>query len=574
MKTKINFYFLFVLIAASLWGTAGIFVRALNSANVYGMQIVLGRAFFSAVILGAIILVKDKKLFKIALKDIWLFACGGIFSIVLFNYSYYTTMSLTSLSVAAVLLYTAPFFVVIISLFLFGEKLRINTVVACIIAFLGCCMVSGLFDSAHRLGGKALVFGLLTGFGYALYTVFGELLIKRGYTSLTITFYVFLSAAVGSLPFVKIKETVSVLPSDGTVFFVMLLMALTNTVIPYLLYTTGLKGVSPSAAPIIATVEPVVATVVGYFYFGESIGFWGVLGIIAVILSVVVLNLKDDKKIKLKANAKINLVLDITGKREDGYHLIDTVMQSISLCDEVTVSPAENITVDCTGEGLDNQNNIAFKAAKVFFEKTDLSGGAKIKIVKKIPAAAGLGGGSADAAAVLLALNKIYGTDLSDKQLEEIAVNLGADVPFFIKGGTQRAQGIGEELTPIKSLNKGGFVLIKQGDKPSTGEMYRRLDSENPPRIDVTAVIEAVENGDLEKLSHSMDNSFISVNEPFKLKQRLLDSGAMAVSLSGSGPTSFALFEDIKKAEKVYKALKSEKIECYLAKPADCGVEI
>ena len=563
-----------MLIAASLWGTAGIFVRLLNSASVFGMQIVLGRAFFSALILGAIIIIKDISLFKINPKDIWLFACGGLFSIVLFNYSYYTTMALTgSLAIAAVLLYTAPFFVVIISLFLFGEKLRINTAVACIIAFLGCCMVSGLFDSAHRISGKALFFGLLTGFGYALYTVFGELLIKKNYHSLTITFYVFLSAAIGCLPFIKAKATVALFASDTRALVTMFLMAVLNTVIPYLLYTAGLKGISPSVAPIIATVEPVVATVVGFLCFKENISFWGYLGIISIILSVVVLNVKNNKTIKLKANAKINLVLDITGKREDGYHLIDTVMQSVDLYDEVSVSADSEITVACSGSGLDNENNIAYKAAVLFFEKTGKSGGAKIRIDKNIPAAAGLGGGSADAAAVLLALNKIYDAGLSENALCEIALKLGADVPFFIKGGTQRAEGIGEILTPIKPLDKGHFILIKHGNKPSTGEMYRRLDSENPPHPDANAVIKAVEKGDLKALAESMDNSFIAVNPPFVLKERLLELGAMAVSLSGSGPTHFALFAEKADAKKAYNTLKEENFECYLTKPCKIGIE-
>lgn len=570
MKTKINFHFLFVLVAACLWGAAGLFVRSLNGQNIFDMQIVLGRAVFSAATLGAVILITDIRLFKIRLKDLWLFLSGGIFSIVLFNYSYYKTMALTSLSVAAVLLYTAPFFVVIISVFLFREKLSFNKVFACIIAFSGCCFVSGLFDETHRISSKALFFGLLTGFGYALYTVFSELLIKRGYKTLTITFYVFLSAAVMSLVFVPIGETVKAYTQNISALITVFLMALFNTVIPYLLYTSGLRSVEPSVAPIIATVEPVVATLIGALYFKEDITLLGKIGIVLVVISVMVLNLKSNK-VKLRANAKINLVLDITGKRDDGYHLIDTVMQSVSLFDRVAVSKAKKITVRCGS--LSGEENIAFKAASLFLAETNINGGARIKIKKNIPAAAGLGGGSVDAAAVLLALNKIYETNLTNNRLCDMALQLGADVPFFIEGGTKRAQGIGEVLTSVSALEKGYFILVKQSDKLSTGQMYKELDSNDYPHPNVQQLISAISGQDLEEIAKGMDNCFACVNKPFGLKERLLSEGALAVSLSGSGPTYFAFFEDKSKAENVYKALNKEKMECYLTTPEKNGIE-
>jgi len=573
MKQKINLHFLYVLIAASLWGAAGIFVRALNRCGIFEMQIVFGRAFITALIIGIVILFKDISLFKIKFKDLWLFLCGGVFSIVLFNYSYYTTMKLTdSLAVAAVLLYTAPFFVLIISLFLFGERLTLKKVFACLVAFVGCCLVSGIFNSSYRIGTKALIFGLLTGFGYALYTVFGELLIKRGYNSFTITFYVFTSAAIGTLPFINIKGTLGLYIKDTDALVTIILMAVTNTVIPYLLYTVGLKGVEPSTAPIIATVEPVVATLVGAFYFKEKIPFLGYVGIFLVILSVVVLNLKNNKIIKMKANAKINLSLSITGKRKDGYHLIDTVMQSVDLYDTVTVKRDNIITVKCGKTGLEGENNIAFKAAELFFEKVGINSGAEILIEKNIPAAAGLGGGSADAAAVLLALNKLYGTGLSYEALCEIALKLGADVPFFIKGGTQRAQGIGEILTKLNVFNKGCFILVKQGDKPSTGEMYRRLDSEEHPKPAVEKTISAINNNDIKAIAQSFDNSFAAVNESFLLKDYMLENSALAVSLSGSGPTHFAFFRDYEAAKRVYDRLKQQKTECYIARPIEKAI--
>lgn len=570
MNKKINFHFILVLLAAALWGTAGLFVRSIEKYEFSQMQMVFGRAIVSALLLAVIILIKDRALFKIKLRDLWLFISAGLFSIVLFNFSYYTTMSLTSLSVAAVLLYTAPFFVVIISLFLFNEKLTSNKCIALITAFIGCCLVSGLLDAKHRVSGKALFFGLLTGLGYALYTIFGELLLRKGYKTLTITFYVFASAAICSMAFINPISTVSYAIATPKASFIVFLMALFNTVIPYVLYTTGLAGVSPSAAPIIATVEPVVATVIGAFIFKEDISGFGIVGIALVLLSVVILNLKP---LTIKANAKINLILSVVGKREDGYHLIDTVMQSVSLADRIKILPAKKISVKCSNKALGGEENIAFKAAKLFFEETGLNGGAKIIIKKSIPAAAGLGGGSADAAAVLLGLDKLYNTALKSELLEKMALRLGADVPFFIKGATQRAEGIGEVLTPLKNLEGCWFVLVKEDEKPSTAEMYKKLDSASHSLPDTEAAVKNIEDNDLQALSKIIDNSFIAAWEKKDIKEKLLSLGADGVSLSGSGPTWFAMFCDYKKASKAFKLLKKEKINCYFAKAENFGIK-
>lgn len=568
MKRIKSLHFIYVLLAAALWGTAGLFVRSLKQFDFSEMQTVFWRAVISVLILAVLIVFKGTSLFKIRLRDIWIFASAGVFSIILFNYSYYTTMSLTSLSVAAVLLYTAPFFVVIISLFLFGERLTFNKTLACITAFLGCCFVSGLFNESQRISGKALFFGLLTGFGYALYTIFGELLLKRGYATLTITFYVFLFAAVFCLPFVDVTETVPYAFSNPKALLILVLFALFNTVIPYILYTAGLKGVQPSVAPIIATLEPVVATVIGAVFYKEALTMGGVFGIFLVLFSVVILNRKH---ITAKANAKINLSLAITGKREDGYHLIDTVMHSVALADIITVTPARQVRVVC--KGLDQSDNIAFSAAKLFFEETGVKGGAKIKLKKKIPMAAGLGGGSADAAAVLLALDKLYNTELSTEKLCDMALNLGADVPFFIKGGCLRAEGIGEILTPVTPLKNGYFLLAKGDKKPSTGEMYKRLDAENPPLPDVNAMIAAVENNDVGAVVSALGNSFTAVWNESKIRESLMALEPLGVSLSGSGPTWFAVFDDLKAARKAKKSLKAQKTECYLVKPCDFAIK-
>ncbi len=566
---KINKYYIYVLLAAVLWGTAGIYVRGATDVKLSEMQLVFARSLFTSLILFAIILVKDRSLLKVHIKDLYIFASTGLFSIVLFNYSYYTTMRLATLSVAAVLMYTAPFFVVIFSLIFFGEKLNIKKLISCLVAFVGCCFVANIFDPSNRITKGALIFGLLTGFGYALYTIFGNILLKRGYKSITITFYVFLFTSFLTIPFINVVGTVSYIVKTPKALSTVLLMAIFNTILPYILYTKGLSGVSASTAPIIAMIEPVVATIIGAVLFDELLTVSGVVGIILVVFSVIILN---SGTVRLKVNAKINLMLSITGKREDGYHLIDTVMQNISLCDYISIKPSAKLSVICKESDIENENNIAYKAAELFFKETGVTGRAQIKIKKTIPLAAGLGGGSADAAAVLLALNKIYNTRLSNERLEQIALCLGADVPFFITGGTKRAEGIGEKLTAIKHLNNGYFVLVKADKKPSTAEMYKRLDSEDHQKPDVESAVTALENQDIYSLAKLMDNSFIAVWNNSEVKARLLEFNPLCVSLSGSGPTWFAFFEDKKNARLCYKSLKKQKAECYFTRPKNSAV--
>ncbi len=271
--------------------------------------------------------------------------------------------------------------------------------------------------------------------------------------------------------------------------------------------------------------------------------------------------------VKIKANAKINLSLAVLGKRDDGYHLIDTVMHSVGLFDELEINKSDKISVNCDKYVLNQEDNIAFKAAKLFFQVVGISGGASIDIKKNIPAAAGLGGGSADAAAVLLALARLYKINISNDKLCEIALKLGADVPFFINGGCARARGIGEKLTALKPLRDGYILLAKAEEKPSTAEMYRIIDSKEPVFCDTNAVIKALENNDLKQLSSLLANSFEAVWEDSFVKKELLELSPLAVSLSGSGPTWFALFESENSAVKALNTLESKNIPCWLVAP-------
>ena len=274
-------------------------MRTAERDGIEKTQIVLGRAFFSALMIAFILLVRDRKLFRIHLKDIWLFAGAAILSILMFSFCYYKTMELTSLSVAAVLLYTAPFFVIFLSAVFFREKLTLRKCLACLIAFAGCCLVAGIFQTETAISPAALGFGLLTGFGYGLYTIFSSALLKRGYHSLTILFYTFFFATLGCLAFVNpITATLSITKSGGALLN-MFLLALFNSVLPYLLYTKGLSGTEPSVAPIIAMAEPVSATVVGAVFYGEAITVTGAIGMLLVLFAVGILNVG-----KRKRNAK------------------------------------------------------------------------------------------------------------------------------------------------------------------------------------------------------------------------------------------------------------------------------
>lgn len=276
--------------------------------------------------------------------------------------------------------------------------------------------------------------------------------------------------------------------------------------------------------------------------------------------------------IKLKANAKINLSLYIKGKREDGYHFIDTVMQSVSLYDTLKIKKTDKITLKCSKKDLSGKENLGYKAAELFFKETEISGGASIYIKKRIPEAAGLGGGSADAAGVLLGLNNLYNTGLSNEKLEEMAASLGADVSFFVKGGTQRSTGIGEILEELKPFKSGYFVLAKCGTKPSTGEMYHRLDSKENAFIDIDSSVKYAEENNLKELCKYLNNSFNAVWEDKSLQKLLQSFEPLGVGLSGSGPTCFAVFEDLKNAKKCEKALKRKKITAFTVKPIEKSV--
>jgi len=276
--------------------------------------------------------------------------------------------------------------------------------------------------------------------------------------------------------------------------------------------------------------------------------------------------------IKLKAYAKINLSLDVLGKRPDGYHEIRTIMQSIGLHDRVFIEIADNgIEVISNNKWVPSgEKNIAFKAADLVIKRFNLNKGVRIKIDKRIPVAAGLAGGSTDAASVLKGMNSIFSLGMNEQDLLELGKQIGADVPFCIKGGTMLSEGIGEILTQLPPMGSVPLVLIKPRIGVSTAWVYSNLSLENITcRPDTDSLIRAIHEHDKDYLAKNMKNVLESVTEKkfeiiTDIKKQLIDAGALGSMMSGSGPSVFGLFKDKKTALHAFKKLKSRKWECFL----------
>mgnify|MGYP004699056489 FL=1 len=270
-----------------------------------------------------------------------------------------------------------------------------------------------------------------------------------------------------------------------------------------------------------------------------------------------------------KAYAKVNLTLAVGEKRPDGYHEVVSVMQRVSLHDTLTAEQTrEGITLTCSDPALPSgEENLAHRAASLFFRETGIAGGAALTLEKRIPSQAGLGGGSSDAASVLLALRKLYAPALSDTELETMAAALGSDVPFFIRGGTQLATGRGEVLSPLPPLTDGWFVIVKPTESFSTPAMYRRLDN-LPPAC--TPPLPPLQGG-LPALAAGLFNRFEAAipagSAVWDIKAQLAAYGALASLLSGSGSAVFGLFDTETAARAAVEALRPAWPEIFLARP-------
>lgn len=287
MKSKSNkLSVLCVLAAGLLWGCMGILVRTMNEGGLGALEVTAFRSFVTAIIMLIGMFVFDRRGLKIRLKDIWCFVGTGIFSVIFFNVCYFSCMNYATLSVAAILLYTAPSFVMIMSFFLFKERLNTKKIMALTLAFVGCVLVSGGFGE-DAVGMQGVLTGLGAGFGYALYSIFSRYAILKGYSTYTITTYTFLFAAIASLPIINVNHTFMCLKGDADQIPFEVFMVVITTVLAYLLYTKGLKGLENGRASIIASVEPVMASVVGMLIYNETMEPMGIIGMIFVLVSCV-----------------------------------------------------------------------------------------------------------------------------------------------------------------------------------------------------------------------------------------------------------------------------------------------
>lgn len=269
-------------------------------------------------------------------------------------------------------------------------------------------------------------------------------------------------------------------------------------------------------------------------------------------------------ELKLKARAKINLGLDVIRKREDGYHDLRMVMQTIGLCDELVLSQVdtEGIFVSTNRPELPtDERNLVYRAARLLREEFGLPGGIRIHLEKKIPMAAGLAGGSTDAAAVLRGMNELYGLGLSEAQLCERGVKLGADIPYCIMGGTALAEGIGERLTKLPEAPRCFVLLVKPWIDVSTAFVYGHLRADEiVDHPDIDGQIAAIQSGDFPDMTEKMGNVLELVTIPAypvvqEIKEEMLGLGAAGSMMSGSGPTVFGLFDDREKAEAAYRKM-------------------
>lgn len=285
-----------VILAGCLWGTMGIFVRHLNAIGLQSMEIVEARSVLTAVGMFAALVLFRRDLLKTKAKDLWIFVGGGMASVILFNYCYFQTIQRASLSTAAILLYTSPVFVLLLSVPLFGEKLTRKKLICLVLAITGCALASGVASGGMALSPMTLLLGLGSGFGYGLYSIFSRFALQRGYHPITITAYIFLFGALGGILLTDFGQITRVVRADGGNLIYLMVYTLVTTIVPYISYTTGLQQVENGVAAVLACIEPVMATVFGIFVFSEMPTLSGWLGILLVLIALTALNLQPKKQ--------------------------------------------------------------------------------------------------------------------------------------------------------------------------------------------------------------------------------------------------------------------------------------
>lgn len=269
-------------------------------------------------------------------------------------------------------------------------------------------------------------------------------------------------------------------------------------------------------------------------------------------------------KITVNAYAKINLGLDVTGRRSDGYHTVKMIMQTIQLYDKLTVTltrqPDIHIKSNLAYLPV-NENNLVYAAADLFRRTYNIKSGIHINLVKRIPVAAGMAGGSADAAATLHAMNRLFETGVPLDELQKLGLTLGADVPFCLMNGTALSEGIGEILTPLMPPPPCRVLIVKPSFSISTRMVYEKLDSGISHHPDIDGILDSISNPDINKMCSCLENVLETVSvemypEISQIKSKMLELGANGSLMSGSGPTVFGLFTDNAAAEKAFYEFK------------------
>jgi len=273
-------------------------------------------------------------------------------------------------------------------------------------------------------------------------------------------------------------------------------------------------------------------------------------------------------RIDLKAYAKVNLGLDVLRRREDGYHDVKMIMQTVDLYDCISAEDSDSgISITSNVDFVPNdESNLMYKAAKILMDEFGIERGVKLHLEKNIPVAAGMAGGSTDAAAVLKAVNTLFNLGLTEEDLKKRGVKIGADVPYCIMGGTALSEGIGEILTPIEGMPKCHILIAKPPVSVSTKYVYENLHAnELKVHPDIDGMIDCIKSGDLYGVAEKMDNVLETVTvvkypEIDRIKQFMKDNGALNSIMSGSGPTVFGLYDDIDTATKAYEELGKQEL--------------
>ena len=277
---------------------------------------------------------------------------------------------------------------------------------------------------------------------------------------------------------------------------------------------------------------------------------------------------------KIKAYAKINIALDVVGKREDGYHLLKMIMQTVDLYDVIEITKTSSgIKLECNKPYVPtDERNLAYKAAELFKKVYNINDGVSINLTKNIPVSAGMAGGSTDAAGVLKLMNRLFNVNASDDELRALGLKLGADVPYCINGGTALCEGIGEEITQLKPFKDKIVVIIKPPFGVSTKEVYKAFDLSKVvlhPRTD--DIIKAMENDDIHFVANNMKNLLENVTLRkhrviVNIKEAARSYDALGTMMSGSGPTVFAFFDDMLKAQNCYDGMKKKYKDVFISR--------